>query len=336
MMRFVTIAAALAVAGCTGKYIRETTADKIDATPERLARGAYIVNNIGACGGCHTTRDGATKMEDFVTMGESTTGYLAGGNDFVIEGMGQFTIPNLTPDMETGIGGWTDDEIMRAVRDGVNRHGDLMFPMMPFNQYQHMSDEDVKSIVAYLRSVPAIKQPKPRLETDVGFMGNLMLGTFGVAHHVAVKSVPQPDMTDKIAYGKYVMRLGHCAECHSSSSMQPRAEDDPLYMGGDVEADPILENIVGKIYMRNLTPDVETGLGKYTAEQIKTAIRTSKRLDGKMMAPPMSIFVPHYSTASDEDLDALVAYLKSLKPAKNAIPERALNPEWEKKLSAAN
>jgi cytochrome c553 len=89
---------------------------------------------------------------------------------------------------------------------------------------------------------------------------------------------------------------------------------------------------VGKVYCRNLTPDDETGLGKYTAEQIKSALRTSTRLDGKKMAPPMSIMVSHFSTMTDEDLDALTAYLKSLKPAKNKVHERELSPEWKKKL----
>ena len=97
--------------------------------------------------------------------------------------------------------------------------------------------------------------------------------------------------------------------------------------GADI---PFSDSRLGKVYARNLTPDPETGLGKYKPADIKAAIRNGKRLDGKNMAPPMSIVIPHVTGMTDEDLDALVAFLGSLKPAKHSVPEPELTPEARK------
>lgn len=326
----IAIAAVLGGVACTGKYVRPTTGTKVAATPEMVARGSTIVNQSASCGACHTTH-GSGDMKDFLEVGESTEKYLAGGNYLIVEGVGKVWIPNITQDMETGIGAWTDDEILRALRDGIRRDGSLMMPMMPFASYQYMSDADAQAVVAYLRTVPAIKQPKKREENDLGFFGNFFIGR-GVAHHLPAQNVPQPNPADKLKWGEYVMRLGHCWECHSIKGMAPSDINEKDFMSGHDEPDPILEKTVGKVYMRNLTPDVETGLGRYSAESIKTALKNGKRLDGKTMAPPMSLFIPHISGMPEEDLDALVAFLKSLPAVKKKIPERELNAEWKARL----
>jgi mono/diheme cytochrome c family protein len=325
-----SIVVALLGAACTGKYIRATTALKVSATPEMIARGGYIVNQAASCGACHTPRMGST-AKDFLESGENTEKFLGGGTYLVIDGIGKVWIPNISSDVETGIGGWSDDEILRALRDGINKDGKLMMPMMPFGSYQYMSDSDAQSVVAYLRTVPAVKLDKKREETDLGVMANFFIGR-GVAHHLPAKNVRDPDATNQIKRGEYVMRLGHCWECHSIKGMAPSDIHEKDFMSGSDEPDPFLEKVVGKVYMRNLTPDPETGLGKYGADQIKTALKNGTRLDGKKMAPPMSMFIPHISGLTDEDMDALIAFLKSLKPVKNKIPDRELNAEWKAKL----
>ena len=331
MFRFAVAVALVFAAACTGKYIRPTNSSmKVAATPEMIARGSYIVNQNASCGACHTTRGSGT-AKDFLETGESTEKYLGGGNYLVIDGIGKVWIPNITQDIETGIGGWSDDEILRAIRDGINKQGNLMMPMMPFGSYQYMSDSDAQAVVAYLRTVPAVKVDKKREETDLGVMGNFFIGR-GVAHHLPAQNVRDTDRANQLKWGEYVMRLGHCWECHSIKGMSPSDIGEKDFMSGFDEPDPILEKLVGKIYMRNLTPDPETGLGKYSAEQIKSALKNGTRLDGKQMAPPMSLFIPHVSGMTDEDLDALIAFLKSLKPVKNKIPERELNAEWKSKL----
>jgi mono/diheme cytochrome c family protein len=153
-----------------------------------------------------------------------------------------------------------------------------------------------------------------------------------VAHHPPAKNVAEVSRANKVEWGKYVMRLGHCWECHSAKGMSPTDIDEKDFMAGYADPDPIVLQQMGKVYVRNLTPDVETGLGKYNAEQIKAALKNGTRLDGKKMVPPMSMMIPHFSGMTDEDLDALVAFLKSLPPVKNKIPERELNAEWKKRV----
>jgi mono/diheme cytochrome c family protein len=249
----------------------------------------------------------------------------------VLDGIAKVWIPNITSDLETGIGGWSDDEILRAFRDGIAKDGHLMMPMMPFGSYQYMSDADAQAVIAYLRTVPPVKLDKPRQETDLGVMGNFFIGR-GVAHHLPARNVREVDRSDKLKWGQYVMRLGHRWECHSVKGRAPSDIGEKDFMSGSADPDPYVEKLVGKVYVRNLTPDPETGLGRFSAEQIKAAIKNGTRLDGRKVAPPMALFIPHISGMTDEDLDALVAFLKSLPPVKNKIPDRALNAEWQQRV----
>jgi mono/diheme cytochrome c family protein len=310
----------IASAGCHGKYIRAIDDAPIERTPERLQRGGYLVNQVMSCGGCHTSR----ATGNILVEPERADAFLGGGNHFPGKGLGKLWIPNLTPDVETGLGAWKDDEILRALRDGVSRDGHFLLPMMPFDEFQHLSDEDARSIVAYLRSIPAVKEPRARPENEIGFMPKVLFKVIGVQMHAPATNVAAPAPSDKVAFGKYLARIGGCTSCHSMTDKGPRKETDELFMSGaDVGfEDPSL----GTVYPRNLTSDAATGLGNYDAAAIKQAIRTGHRLDGKSMAPPMSILIPHISGLTDEDLDALVAYLKSLPAVKHQIPARNLAP----------
>jgi cytochrome c553 len=316
---------ALAATSCTGKYVRAVGSEKVESTSERLIRGGYLVNQVCACGGCHTTREhGNIAMEP-----ERTDAFLGGGNIFVAHGMSDgIWIPNITPDVETGVGAWSDDELMRVIRDGVARDGHFLLPFMPFGGYQHMSDEDVKSIVLYLRSVPAYKQPKPRQENQLGFMPKMLFTKVGVQMHVPAHNVAPPDRTNPVKTGEYLATIGACSECHSLTKKGPRKPGDPQYLAGS--EGPMEDPSFGKVWARNLTPDVETGLGKYRPEMIKQALRNGTRLDGKRMAPPMAIMLPHYSGMAEDDLDAVVAYLKSVPPARHQVPDRELVPSAKK------
>jgi mono/diheme cytochrome c family protein len=186
--------------------------------------------------------------------------------------------------------------------------------------------------VAYLRTVPPKKEAKQREDNKAPFMMKLMLTKVGVTLHEPVQNVSHPDRTDKVAYGRYLAEMAHCSACHSMSKRGPRKADDRFYGGGDV---PIEHPELGKVWASNLTPEPITGLGKYSADQIKEALKTGKKLNGKPMAPPMSLFIPHISGMTEEDMDALVAYLKSLKPVMQVVPERQLTAQWEKTLQEA-
>jgi hypothetical protein len=148
---------------------------------------------------------------------------------------------------------------------------------------------------------------------------------FALAFHKPVGDVQMPPKTDRVHYGEYVARLGSCTECHSMASKGPFEADDSRYMGGSYA--PFGYAKLGKVWARNLTPDLETGLGRYSAAQIKQAIQSGRRLDGKRMAPPMALLIPHVSGLDPDDLDALVTWLRALKPVVHAVPERQLVPE---------
>jgi cytochrome c553 len=318
----VLVSAALAGLACTGKYVRPTTEEKIEPTPERLERGAYLVNSLMACGGCHSPR-----VDNSWLGGERSDAYLAGGQLFDDPDSGfRLSTPNITPDPATGIGAWSDDEILRALRDGIHRDGSLMRPPMPYYMYDVLSDDDARAIVAYLRTVPPVKNQVPRV-AELPFMLRMVL-RMGALHHRPVKDVKAPSRSDKKAYGAYLARIGLCVDCHSMTGTGPDLEDNLL--GGSEDA--FFERDFGKVWARNLTPDVETGIGRYSAEQLKEALRSGKRLDGKPMAPPMSLFLPHLSTWTDEDLDALVEYVRSVAPVKRKVPEPDLNARARKTL----
>ncbi|MCW8872125.1 MAG: cytochrome c [Xanthomonadales bacterium] len=257
------------------------------AAETMVERGRYIVEVIGACGNCHTPQGPG---------GPDESRHLAGGNP--IEEPGMVAIPrNITPDMETGIGAWTDAQIITAIREGVRPDGRVLGPPMPFGMYRQISDRDVAAIVAYLRMVkPVNNQPEP---SSYDFPLPESWGP-------PVDQVPEPDRTDEVAYGAYLAGpLGHCIECHSTP---------------DAHGFPDLENALGAGGMlfhgpwgvsaaTNLTP---TGLSGKSDAEIKQIITTGMRADGSRLRPPMGF--SYYAHLTDGDLDAIVAYLRSLPP----------------------
>jgi len=318
-------ALALAVAaGCAGSSIRPTVTEPVTATPERLARGSYLVNSVAACGVCHTPRVG-----DSWLGGERTDAYLGGGSVFHDQNEGlRIATPNVSQDPDTGVGRWTDDQLMRAIRDGVSHDGRLMTALMPFLAWEVMSDEDARAIVAYLRTTPPVKRSISRADDEIGFTYRMAMKV-GAVHHRPARDVRAPDRADAKATGAYLAKVGICWQCHSLGDHGPTDDADILMSGSRV---PLEDPDYGQVYARNLTPDRDTGLGGYSAAQIKHALRTGRRLDGRAMAPPMSLMIPHLSTWTDEDLDALIAYLLALPPVNYRPPEPALTAAARKML----
>jgi mono/diheme cytochrome c family protein len=324
-MRRLVLALGLGALACTGKYVRPTTQETVKATPERLARGEYIVDRLASCGACHTERQsGDASDSESATAGA----YLSGGNTLRDA---QFTlwVPNITGDLQTGIGRWTDDELMRAIRDGVRPDGSFMFPVMPYLDYRFMSDEDVRAVVAYLRSVPKVKQPRKPTENDLPFLAKVGIG-LGMVQHEPAKDVPPPP-DDPVRRGEYLAHLGHCQSCHALGSRGPRDPDDDDFMAGSDK--PMETPGLAKVWAPNLTPDRETGLGRFSDEQLENALRTGTRLsDGKPMAYPMSAFIPHLAGISAQDMSDLIAWLRSLKPVKHAVPPRELTAKGQQRF----
>ena len=223
---------------------------------------------------------------------------LAGGNSFGGP-KAPFTAysMNITPDKETGIGKWTDAEVIRAIREGKRPDGSLIGPPMPVELYRGISDTDVKAIVAYVRTVKPVKNKVKKSVYRIKLHAEPAVGK--------VADVPRGD---PVRYGAYLAGpLGHCIECHTPQIRGKFDYANQLGRGGRTFRGPW-----GKSVSRNLTPHREDGLGKWTDVQIRRAITEGVRIDDKRLKPPMAYRL--YKTMTDGDLNAIIAYLRSLKP----------------------
>jgi mono/diheme cytochrome c family protein len=253
----------------------------------RLERGTYLVKGPVACGNCHTQQTPQGPVEDRE---------LAGGLVLPAEGF-QVITPNITQDKETGIGAWTDEQIIAAIREGKRPDGSIIGPPMPITQHRNLSDDDAKAIVAYLRSVKPVSSKIAR---------NTYPFPLPPAWGPPVTSVAAVSIDDPVKYGAYLAGpVAHCIVCHSARD--ERGVPDPVHnLGtGGVE----IKGAWGVSVSANITP---THLKDWTDDQIKTLVKTGIRPDGKHILPPMGIY--YYANISDRDLTAIVAYLRTLPP----------------------
>jgi mono/diheme cytochrome c family protein len=262
--------------------------------PAILARGEYMAA-VTACAVCHTPLAGA---------GPDPKMTYAGGFDLP-EGKDVLHSPNISPSKSSGIGAWTDEQILAAIREGLRPDGSHLHPLMPFMNYNRMTDADGKALVTYLRTVKAID--------------NVVDSNKQPAHEVsAPKPANAPDpTTDKVKHGEYLATLMHCNACHTP--MTPHGPDTSrMYAGGMTMVLPMLGT--GELHTSNLTSDPETGLGKWTEEQIAQSLKTMTRPDGRMIQGPMLLYQAYWSKLTDDDLHAIAAFVKQLAPIKNAVP----------------
>lgn len=253
----------------------------------RLDRGRYLVESIAGCGNCHTPQG---------PNGPEPGKALAGGTRFEEPVFTAFA-PNITPDRETGIGTWTDAQIALAIREGKRPDGSLIGPPMPMGLYRGISDADLAAIVAYMRSVPPVRNAVARSQYRI---------PLPPAYGPPVVAVPDVSPTDKVAYGRYLAGpMGHCIECHST----PGPQGVPDVVGKLGAGGMAFPGPWGRSVSSNITP---TGLSRFSDAQLKAIITTGVRPDGSRLLPPMGI--SYYARMTGDDLDALVAYLRTLPP----------------------
>lgn len=260
-----------------------------------VERGDYLVNAIMACGNCHTPMG---------PQGPLPGMELAGGTVFD-EKPSTARAPNITQDRDTGIGSWTDAQIAKAVREGIRPDGSLIGPPMPFELYRGISDVDLAAVIAYLRTVKPVANKVAKSEYRM---------PLPPAYGPPVASVPDVPRTDKVKYGAYLAGpLGHCIECHTPMLASGHRDYDKATGAGGFE----LRGPWGLAIAANITPHRDTGIGKWSDAQIKRAITKGIRADGSPLNPPMGY--AYYARLTNADLDALVAYLRALKPVNNAL-----------------
>jgi len=290
---------------------RAPSAEKIEPTPTRLARGTYLAEHVVDCLMCHSQgkfdRFGIPRVP-----GTEGKGGFAFGKDFDIPGI--VYARNITPDPETGIGAWTDGEILRAMREGVDRHGDALFPMMPYAAYHEMSDEDARAIVVYMRALRPVRNAVP--PKKVNFPVNLLIKG---APKPVEGALVAPDSKDAVAYGKYLTIIGGCRGCHTPEPRPGQPIPGRDYSGGRTFKGPWGRNVTP-----NLTPHKDAYLGRATKEEFIGRFRSFATLTGDaapVASPGRNTLMPWLalSGATDEDLGAIYDFLKTLPPVENKV-----------------
>jgi mono/diheme cytochrome c family protein len=310
-MKVATLAAiVMAGAGLAGCGSRAKPVAPIEATPVEQGiggtptgidpaayeRGAYVAA-IAGCVACHT----AVGDDGRPAAGKA----FAGGLEVRGEGgVGVARTPNITPDKTTGIGTWTDEELVRAVRTGVTHDGSRLLPVMPYPYFQRMSDGDAYALAVFLRAQEPVTRRVPPSE-DLAMTPEIV---------TTPPRVPEPKR-DSLARGEYLATMMRCAACHTNDggalAHQPyaggKAFDNPIASGG------------GTLYAANITSDVRTGIGGWSTTDVVRAVREMVRPDGTPLRGPMTMYRDGWAKLSDADAHALALYIRSIPPVENEI-----------------
>lgn len=289
---------------------KPASAEKIEATPERLARGRYLVEHVSDCLGCHS--DHVIKFGIPVKPGtEGVGGYIFDKN---IGFPGVVAAQNITCDTEFGLGKWSDGEIIRAFREGIDRNGDALFPMMPYEEMRTMSDDDAKAVVTYLRTLKPVHKGVPAKHID--FPVNLFV-KFSPKPVDGVVTAPDPK--DSVAYGKYLAIIGGCHECHTPHDDKNALIADKPFAGGWEMKGPW-----GRNFTANLTPAEGTYMSHATREEFIGRFKAFASMDANNAPDAPSghnTVMPWIAFAgmTETDLGAIYDYLKTIKPIENEV-----------------
>lgn len=261
------------------------------ATP--VERGEYLVH-AGGCITCHT---------------EDSKGAvpLAGGRAMESP-FGTFYSPNITPDPDTGIGGWSDDDFVRAFHEGESPDGDAYFPAFPYTSYTGVSRADLLDIKAYLMSLEPVR--KENLEHDLPplMSSRLAAGAWRGRYFTAARFEPDPAQSDAWNRGAYLVRhLGHCGECHT-----PRKRLGALDSERELAGNP--EGPKGE-RMPNISTHREDGIGRWSLSDIEYFLDIGMLPDGDFTGGSMApVIEDNTSHLTREDRVAIATYLKALPP----------------------
>jgi mono/diheme cytochrome c family protein len=280
-----------------GAKKRSLTDRRFEATSARLERGRYLVDSVNGCFGCHTDQDWSKPGAPPVA-GREGSGHIWSDQD-----LPWLVAPNITPDKETGAGNWSDDALARAIREGIGHDGRTLFPSMPYPHYREMSDEDLASIIVYLRSVPPVRSQLPM--TKIPFPLNYL-----------TNNVPQPvtapvgmDVATEEKRGAYLVKMAACTDCHTAQ------ENGQPIPGMEFAGGFLIHEPKGDVISTNISPSA-SGIAYYNDATFIQALR-----QGKVGARPLRASMPWYffGKMTDDDLKSIFAYLKTVKPVRHQI-----------------
>src|SRR5262249_41629029 len=264
-------------------------------------RGRYLVEGPLGCFVCHGERDwnalGAPPLADRKGSGRVLEGVMING----VAAGGRRVPPNITPDPETGAGNWTDDMFARAIREGIGHDGRAL-AVMPWRRFRNLSDEDLASVISYVRSIPAIRNVLPeRILTEEQSQR--------LNPEPLSQPVPEPDLSTPAKRGQYLVTLAGCAGCHT-----PRRGIEPI-TGLEFGGGNVFNGKLGEAASANITRD-PSGISYYDESLFIQSIRS-----GRVKARKLSAFMPwvFFRNMTDEDLSGVFAYLRTLKPVHHLV-----------------
>ena len=288
----------------------------VERTPERIERGKYLANHVTVCIDCHATRDWGKFAGPIIPGTEGK-----GGEEFneQVGGVpGTIFSSNITP---AGLKEYTDGELLRAYTVGVTRDNRALFPLMPYLSFNQLSQEDAYAILAYIRSLTPIDNRVG--ESKLNFPLDFIVKTIPPKSYAPK---PVPDKNNDIEYGRYLATIASCAHCHT-----PAEKGTPIpgmeYAGGFTFLFP-----GGVVRSLNITPDEETGIGRWTRDdfiaRFKAFADSSSQnvpVEKNEFNTPMPWLM--YAEMTEEDLGAIYAYLKTLKPVRNQVEKFTPHPQ---------
>jgi mono/diheme cytochrome c family protein len=278
----------------------------IEPTSERIARGEYLANHVTVCMDCHSGRNWAA------FGGPLVPGTLGIGGEKFDQQMGfpgTFYAPNITP---FNLKNWTDGDLFRLITTGVKKDGHPIFPAMPYLSYGKMGQEDIFSIITYLRTLPEQESTVPKSEAD--FPMNIIINT--IPQKAEFSEIPAEN--DQIAYGKYLVNAAACGDCHTKQD-----KGKPV-AGMEMAGGFAFKFPGGTTNSSNITPDKQSGIGNWTKEQF--VHRFKAYADSAYKAPQLAktdfqTVMPWgmYAGMKTKDLEAIYTYLQTIKPVNNAV-----------------
>lgn len=256
---------------------------------DQIKRGEYLAR-ASDCTACHT----------------STNGPLFGGGFAVSTPFGQIYGTNISSDKQYGIGDWSDDEFVAAVRDGVGKDGQQLYPAMPYDSFTKMKRDDVLAIKAYLMSLPAVHEPTPK--TDLPFPFNQRWGMhfWKLFNFDEGELQADPQQSAQWNNGRYLVEaLGHCGTCHTPRNLTMGMDNDKPLAGGDL----------GGWIAFNITPDRNAGIGSWSEQELVTYLKTGDVAGRASASGPMAEAIEHsLQYLPDSDLHDIATYLRTVKP----------------------
>jgi len=273
---------------------------------EEIERGRYLATHVAVCMDCHSTRNWS------YFAGPITPDTLGSGGEVFDQSTGLpglIISKNITPD---NLGDWSDGELFRAITGGLQKDGDALFPLMPYDAYRTMDERDLLAIMAYLRTLETIENNVPDHQLD--FPLNLIVNS--IPREAELRTVKRDD---PVEYGEYLSTLAGCTWCHTPINATQQTIPELSLAGGH-------EFMMGEFVVRatNISPDKETGIGNWSLEQFIGRFREYQGEAGRTIPlgeDGFNSLMPWtmYADMSDEDLGAIYAFLMQSEPRSNQV-----------------